>query len=112
MTKLLTQLHQVKEIIRQGWTQHVLARNRYGESIGYANKNATCWCIGGAVLKVTGLDGTTSIMSCLETSLKTLSPNQALFNYNDNLFRTQQDILALVQHSIERETTNDTSTSS
>lgn len=87
-----------------GWTQRAAARTANGAAILSSEKEACEFCLMGALwsLDVASL----SLESCVESELAQTLDAQGLIGtlitYNDAPGRTQSDILALVDKTIER----------
>lgn len=56
--KIYEYLEQAKEIIKleSNWTQNICARDIEGKDADVHSPNATCWCLDGAIMKVTNFE--------------------------------------------------------
>lgn len=85
------------------WTKHANARRADGEPTALHARQATCWCLGGAVGKCgTSGDSAWNAMKALVKAQR-LSQPMRLSIWNDAPRRTHADVLALLDRTIERE---------
>lgn len=108
-------LRRVRELIANGWCQHCSAKDPRGSPINALDPRAVAFCLGGAVsmtalLDRSGYDSKTT-SRLIGKLYAQLTPdergNYKLLNFpplwNDQGFRTQAQVLALVDRAIAAE---------
>ena len=103
MTEILTQLRQVKDLLNKGWTKEVFARNELGEETRTDNINATCWCIGGAIIKVVphSLEQRSPIWRVVHKAILLLGyTSQSITVFNDAPDTTIQQVMEVMDKAI------------
>lgn len=95
MTIYRDQLEAVYRLIEkpENWTQNTYARDAFNEPIAISHEDAVCWCLRGAVLKVTPEP---------DVSLCELFGVNSVLDFNDHPRRTHSEVLALLQQAIDR----------
>lgn len=105
---LLGDLAKVRKLLQRGWTQGVFARDRSGDSTAPRDRNATCWCLTGAVDRA-ATDDRRSLTERVQANedlrralRSTLPPRWAgdLVAFNDCRSRRLDQVLALVDKTI------------
>ena len=104
--KPATLLKHARKLINKGWCQRALARDAFGRHCDVEAKDATSYCILGA-LYAANLNFGGNYDTC-ETSLSTLSiildrenkGSYGLSGYNDATGRTKKEILSLFDQAI------------
>jgi len=80
------------------WTQGALARHANGNPVGPAEANATCWCLYGALDRVTGV-------RCYEGAaadvLAGMLPG-TVSGWNDRTGRTQAEVVAALRAAADK----------
>ena len=84
-----------------GWTQGANARNDRGEMVNYRNPQAVCWCLSGAAAAVSVDEGHTGLGTLIEIRT-TLGPCGSVWIWNDTAERTQAEVVAAIDATIER----------
>jgi len=97
-------LVETRKLIEQGWTQGVNARNRYKERVAPASPDATCWCLQGGLFRVQhDLGLLYSKLIPAEDAIDAtalLRGSNDLVNYNDTPGRTKEEVLQLIDDTI------------
>jgi DNA phosphorothioation-dependent restriction protein DptG len=99
-TILLEGLRQVREIVNNGWTQRVYARDEKGVTCSINHPNAKSFCLTGAILKVAKelsplyKDIVENIMSC---ALRNYYANIPTFNDSS----TKEEVLQAIDYTIK-----------
>lgn len=76
-------------LIRQGWTQGVTARDAFGLPTFAGLPEATCWCMLGAIAKVSGIWAPTGPLQLLRTYLGV----HGISKWNDEPGRTRAEVV-------------------
>lgn len=80
------------------WTTHAEARDAAGELVDPKSEKAVCWCLLGAIRKVSNTtDERVALLVVLDNRLGQSLMTLALFND----FSTHQDILQLIKGAME-----------
>lgn len=80
------------DLIRKGWTQGAIARNKNNLSVNSYHDTAVCWCIVGACF------ATNSGTSKLKEYLNKTDPHfTGIFQWNDFPGRTQQEVIKALE---------------
>lgn len=101
-------LIKIRKIIENGWVQRYTAMDRHGSRCNPADKDAVKFCIIGAVYKGTGSytlsEDPFHRREMIATLLRHALPkeNDSLIVFNDANGRTKEDILALIDRTIEK----------
>jgi hypothetical protein len=98
MSAVADKLRKAKALIERGWTQGAFARRANGRVIGYESDDASCFCIAGALMRVTPLISDFERL-CHPLTRATGSPR--LDHWNDAPGRTQAEVLAAFDKAIE-----------
>lgn len=85
----IAKLRRARVFIHNGWTQGALARDRNGKHTGPKNLQATCWCLGGALIQAGFRFGDYRFTS-----------RRSVAGWNDDPKRTQTQVLACLDNSI------------
>lgn len=98
-------LKAVRALIAKGWATGSFARSDQWEPVIVESPNAVCFCIAGAVLRVSGeedIAGNPMVRSLSDT-LGVCEGDQSRFlvAFNDAPGRSQDDVLALIDRAIE-----------
>lgn len=97
-------LVETRKLIEQGWIQGVNARNEYGASVASGSPDATCWCLQGGLLRVardlnkSGRD--IMLVADVLDNTALLRGSNDLVNYNDTPGRTKDEVLQLIDDTI------------
>lgn len=96
MTIYRDQLEAVYKLIEkpEAWTQNVYARNAVGDSVEIVSNMAVCWCLRGAVLKITS--------GMFDCSLCELFDIGSVLDFNDAPDRKHAEVLELLKSAIDR----------
>ena len=87
------------DLIEKGWVQGELAKDKNGDSCSSHNKNATHWCLAGAL----NLAGFGSISpSSYDNLISFLSLDDPITIWNDDFNRTQEDVVGLLRDAAKR----------
>lgn len=95
MAKQLTTkqvLIRARKLIKKGWTQKVMARNKYGHTVSLENPNACRFCALGALAKA-GPNG-----AYYEARNILVNLTGGIASFNDN--HTKQEVLDLFSRAI------------
>lgn len=87
-----------------GWTQQCNARGKSGRPLGYVSRAATCFCLDGALRRVT--HGPLSKYRYWEVELAVLAViprEEDIVVWNDKPRRTQKQVVALLDRAIKAE---------
>jgi hypothetical protein len=98
MGALADKLREARALIERGWTQGAFARHANGRVIGCESESASCFCMAGAIMRVTP-----SIYS-FERFIEPLCVvigDRRLDHWNDAPERTQAEVLAAFDKAIE-----------
>lgn len=76
-------------LLKQGWTQHVMARDSDGNETNPISNKAVCWCLLGAIYKVGG--HTSEAIHYKVTNIAA---------WNDNPNRTVEEVIDLVEKTL------------
>ena len=95
---IIAGLRLIQQKLRQGWCQHVMARDKNGAMCHYLSSDAVCWCIHGAsqATGVVSQDVFTPIMKLTNSE----GDYAALTSWNDAPGRTQADVIAMLDQAI------------
>jgi hypothetical protein len=85
--------------IEQGWCQGYKARSSEGLPINPQSRYATQWCMIGSLAAVCGDSTWTRYRGFLANALG--SPGVEVADYNDDLCRTKEDVLAVFDKAIQ-----------
>ncbi len=88
--------------LANGWTQGVAARRADGEAVNSDDKKACAYCLMGALWSLNGIAKGLAVELALIQTLRGDGVAGSLPAYNDAVGRTQGEILALVDKTIER----------
>lgn len=104
MKSALIQLHEVRELLARGWCQGAYAKTDRGRPIGPNETPATCFCLTGACIRVVGDGpGMSGFLAHLRETLELRGwEYHSIPIWNDSPGRTQAEVLALVDETIER----------
>ena len=103
------------ETIKQGWTQGANARDLDGNVVPPNDDSACRWCLMGAVYRSDGYASSSFDADAyvkLKTSLSVFSllgrllgdgENYLLSGWNDDVRRTREDVLVLLNKALEQE---------
>jgi hypothetical protein len=98
-------LTRMKELIQQGWTKHSYARNSEGISVNENDPKACSWCLMGA--KYRALHEKAPSMIVIYSGIidnlfaKTIN-SYALINWNDFHVAKKEDVLEMLDKTIQR----------
>lgn len=101
---LVETLERVLRTIKQGWCQRAWARDCVGETVKVNSIDACKWCLDGAILLETARDSNVSrkVSLFVQETLESLGHTEGYVTYNDEIGRTQQDIVNLLERAIDR----------
>lgn len=109
MNTPLRQLKAARKLLTkpEHWTQGSYAKGPQGETRSLREPGVVCWCLKGALLHVR--DGHETIMDAvLELEATMNSDYMSVIEYNDYITRTHEDILNLLDETINRLEENET----
>ena len=87
------------DLVEKGWIQGEMAKDKNGNSCSSHSENATHWCLAGAL----NLACFGSISSSSYDSLVFfLSLDDPMTTWNDDLNRTQEDVVELLRDAAKR----------
>lgn len=102
---LVDTLRNVRDLLAQPgrWTQGTRACNRWGVAVEFDSPTAHCWCLMGAIAKLSPDFGeaivvTRAIETCLPDGFKTI------VRFNDDRDTTQFEVVMVLDKTIARET--------
>ena len=102
----ITILNRIRNRICKGWTQGSLARNDKREEVTVFAPEATMFCLVGAIrvecLKEEEEDNEFDIEDELQISLPGSWGRENLEKWNDFTLTTEEDVLSLIDRTIER----------
>lgn len=103
MTTELEHLKKMRELLEKGWTQGTDARDASGTPTHPQSRKAVSFCPRGAAIHVSATWGLgPRKLKSLAAALNEMSPLQdPLEKWNDSKWRTQAQVLALVDRAIE-----------
>lgn len=81
------------------WTRNALARRPDGHLIGPLEEGATCWCLYGALDRVTGVSGYDGQAA---TALSNVIDDY-VSEWNDRPARTQQEVVTALREAARKE---------
>jgi len=81
------------------WTQEVFARDPVGTAVNLYSPLAACWCLEGAIGKVSSELGT-GMGAAADLLRKQLPDGTSLIDWNDSKERTYQDVVDLLDKAI------------
>ena len=86
-----------------GWTQGALALGGEGEYLDVDSSDATCFCVVGAIRRVSGFgrrpEETIPVRQALAASLRLPGYKAPLVNWNDDPDRTQAEVVKALRHA-------------
>lgn len=93
------------DIIKKGWTQNAFARNEEGFSVTPDGKDATSWCLTGALwLVVRGNKNPKEYYGDVPLTVHNLIKNLGLREsagvWNDDPNRTKEEVIELLQKAV------------
>ncbi len=83
------------------WTKGKSARNAEGNRTEPTRDDAVCWCLLGAIYRITNYD--CNLFIVINNIMRGLVNNTAITAYNDNPTTTHADILKLIDAAIEQQ---------
>ncbi len=92
-------LVRARELIALGWTQGTYAEDEDGAEISFADPQAVCFCLAGAVKAATGTPPHDKIAAVFQALADGIG-GMALIAWNDAELRTQDEVLALFDAAI------------
>lgn len=90
--------------IERGWCQHVYARDANGFEAKALDESARSWCaLGALTLKTeeTDEEQQRNVLHILYTALEDMTGHREVSLWNDQLGRTQEQVIALYKHAIK-----------
>lgn len=99
-------LTQMRALLKQGWIQNEYALNAHGASRGFAEEDAVCWCLTGALFcttrKLIPEESPKRLqLECqVIVALEKVADTPALEAWNDAPGRTQAEVLRLLDKAI------------
>lgn len=88
------------------WTRHELARSASGATVSPSSGAAVCWCVAGAMQRVTGSDAAVGMRSWYQyrEALEFFSGvvHWSATGFNDAKGRTQAEVVAALRLAAER----------
>jgi hypothetical protein len=81
----------------EAWTQGAYARDASGRYVSLVSQEASCWCIGGALLKCSRMGGNYDEVLF---KLGGIFAGDSISAWNDAPERTHADVLALLDRAI------------
>lgn len=103
MNRELEHLKKMRDLLAKGWTQGTDARDASGNPTHAQSHKAASFCPRGAAIHVSATWGLGPIkLKSLAAALNEMSPLQGpLETWNDSKWRTQSEVLALIDRAIE-----------
>lgn len=102
MNTEIEHLKKMRELLAKGWTQGAWARDGNGTSVGPHSEKAKCFCMLGASTRAGDpSDLEPLIPKSLAKAIGLPPRGGAFIIFNDNPYRTQSDVLALIDRAIE-----------
>ena len=89
------------EVVEQGWTKRVSARDPNGSMVNPFSPIARCWCAGAAI-EYAFRDKTTIKYNYINNILLKIGPYHTVVSWNDSPDRTKQEVIQLLQE-VEKE---------
>ncbi len=96
--QIVTELEQMREVLKKGWTQNALAKDDDGCAVFVTSPHATRFCLIGAWRKVVGLGSNPLAASTLIFLEKRLGMSVA--DWNDDPRRTRHSVLCTLSRCI------------
>lgn len=95
-------LEEIAQLIERGWTKQALARDENGQRCGVSREQAVCWCLSGAVLRVTRARNFVTEYSKVEDLIKKAILNEeglemSLPRWNDSYCSSAAQAAAIVR---------------
>lgn len=88
------------DYIKKGWTQGSLARNSKGMLRSPDDPDAICWCMIGAICKVTTNNAEVMrFLQCTHNALKKRGIPSAIAAYNDTVGRTKEEVIEVLEEA-------------
>ncbi len=97
---VLAGLIKARKFIKKGWTQQWFARDKNGERCDEESREATCWCVTGALSLAFPDGGAPWMRSVKELERTTKTKN--IVEWNDEMERTQGEVLDAFNDTIKR----------
>ncbi len=97
--KIVQVLVKSRVLLKKGWTQEWFARDADGVNCDENSKQATCWCITGALCRV---DGGGVVFQRITEELERSAKVPNIVMWNDAPGRTQDEVLKLFDRTIRR----------
>ena len=103
-------LNEAKALVLKGWCRVDYAKDAEGFTVHYTDPNAACFCLFGAILRVSYPDrmkpvedrSYASMHDSIRDALGSLGYDGAGSKYNDALGRTKYEVAALFDHAKEQ----------
>lgn len=99
MGAVADKLREARALIERGWTQGWFARTAAGNDCWYSAKEASCWCVTGALFRVAISVREESRLA--GTFLAAIDTTDGIAGWNDVPDRTQAEVLAAFDRAIE-----------
>ena len=104
----LEQLKQIRELLNkpEHWTQNASARDNFGKHVDSRSPSAVCWCLSGAISKITSdptvARGLEKYQQLNKTLVAHANVKTVLSEWNDRPHRRHEDILLVLDDTIKR----------
>ena len=96
-TDVVAVLKRARALVKRGWCQGALSRDKSGIHCGEMDPHAKCWCVLGATYRATGsFDVCDDVWNALEKVART----RDLAGWNDRDRRTQSQAVSLFTKAI------------
>ena len=90
-----------RDLVAQGWTKGVFARDAADHAVTAVNGKAVCWCASGAILWMRGGDFFVDHdRKSAEALFKIAAGTRSISTWNDDPARTQAEVIAAFDKAI------------
>lgn len=95
----INDLRKVKSLIKKGWCKHYHATKGHGRMVGIMSREATNFCLMGAIFRVCGTEVTTRRL-ILQKKLEDNIPSRNIISFNDTQ-TSKYPVLKLIDKAIK-----------
>lgn len=82
------------------WTKGSYAKDAEGLPVSSASPDAVCWCLGGAISKVSdNIEDANAYFNRLEEILTEMYDAESIEEFNDDLKTTHADVLKVIEEA-------------
>src|SRR3974390_3229322 len=105
--KVLDVLKATRSILEkpERWTQGASARNAVGHVVNFADSDAVCWCLTGAIQKAVYGDIDVLVLDAMNYAFNEIDRTlgySGILGWNDWPLRTHDEVLELLDSTIDR----------